>query len=180
MSDFAEEIYKLQELSGADFISQLKMVTARAEFHPLMDNPAIFTVGGERNGDYNNLLNAARKAVTHGFRVFILPNPKGGRTADFILEQHGVFKLCDLKTIHGNASVGNRLRESIGQCNRVLMNVRCRYDSRSMAFDIKHYFDQSPTAIEVMIFKGNRFFSVNRQLVQSPKYLKLFRKLYEK
>ena len=36
------------------------------------------------------------------------------------------------------------------------------------------------TAIEVMIFKGNKFFSVNRQLVQSPKYLKLFRKMYEK
>lgn len=28
-----------------------------------------------------NLLNAARKAVEHGYRVFILPNPKGFKKA---------------------------------------------------------------------------------------------------
>ena len=180
MSDFAEEIYKLHDLSGANFIAQLKLVAARSEFRQLVEYPDILTVGGERSGDYNNLLNAARKAVAHGFRVYILPNPKGGRTADFILEKNGVYKLCDLKTIHGNASVGNRLRESIGQCNRVILNVRCKYDSRSMAFDVKHYFELSPNAIEVIILKGNKLLSINRPLVHSPKYLKLFRKLYEK
>ena len=47
-----KELYKLYQQTGADFIAQLKAVTARPEFHPLLDEPAIFTVGGERGEDY--------------------------------------------------------------------------------------------------------------------------------
>ena len=40
--------------------------------------------------DGSVLMAAARKAVEHGHRVYILPNPKGIRTADFIFERKGV------------------------------------------------------------------------------------------
>ena len=90
MSDFAKELYKLRQLSGADFIAQLKVVTNRSEFHPLEDAPYIFTVGGEVREDYSNLINAASKAVANGYRVYILPAPGGMRMADFILERKGV------------------------------------------------------------------------------------------
>ena len=40
--------------------------------------------------DGSVLMAAARKAVEHGYRVYILPNPKGIRTADFIFERKGV------------------------------------------------------------------------------------------
>ncbi len=46
-----------------------------------------YTTGGTKDDDYGNLLNAARKAVEHGYRVFIQPNPKGIRTADFIFDK---------------------------------------------------------------------------------------------
>ena len=36
-------------------------------------------------------------------------NPKGIRTADFIFERKGVYKMFDLKTITGRSSVDNRL-----------------------------------------------------------------------
>ena len=44
---------------------------------------------------------AARKAVEHGYRVFMLPNPPGVKTPDYILERRGVYKLFDLKNISG-------------------------------------------------------------------------------
>ena len=53
----------------------------------------IFSVGGENGEDYDNLMNAARKAVGHGYQVYILPNPKGIRTADFILSSM-VYSRC--------------------------------------------------------------------------------------
>ena len=59
------------------------------------------------------------------------------RTADFIFERKGVYKLFDLKTISGKNSVGNRLRESIGQTNRVLLNMANDYNTRLLASDIK-------------------------------------------
>ena len=67
------------------------------------------------------LLDAARKAVAHGNKVYILPKPKVIRTADFIFENKGVYKMYDLKTIHGKASVINHLLESVGQTIHVLV-----------------------------------------------------------
>ena len=96
---------KLHELQGIDFVRQLKLITERHEFFPLPSDPQIYTVGGESSTDYLPLLDAARKAVLHGYTVFVLPNPKGFRTADFIFERKGVYKLFDLKTIVGRNSV---------------------------------------------------------------------------
>jgi hypothetical protein len=112
--------------------------------------------------------------------VYILPNPKGIRTADFIFERKGVIGLYDLKTIQGKASVSNRLNESIGQTNRVLLNMKTDYNARLLASDIKSFFEKSRDAIEVLVFKGNKTISIKRGLVQNPAFNRLFRKLYEK
>ena len=111
----ADELQELHYLKGARFINQLKLIIYYGEFHPVEGETDIFSAISENDDDYENLINAARKAVEHGYRVYILPNPKGGRTADFIFEQKGIVRMYDLKTILGNSSVGNRLRESIGQ-----------------------------------------------------------------
>ena len=136
MNEFSKELYKLYHQTGADFIAQLKTVTARAEFHPLANEPAIFTVGGEKSEDYLKQINAAQKAVSHGYRVYILPRPKGMRMADFILERKGVYKLFELKTISGKSSAVTRLMESIGQTNHVMLNLLTDYDARQLAKDI--------------------------------------------
>ncbi len=180
MSDFAEELYKLRVLKGAEFVSQLKLLAARGEFHPLAGETNIYTAGGERDKDYNNLLNAARKAVELGFRVFILPNPNRGRTPDFIFEKKGIYRLYDLKTISGKASAGNRLVESVGQANRVLLNMRKKYATRTLAVNIKDFFEYNPEAVEVLIFKGMRAISISRYQTTSPLFFKEFRKQYEK
>ena len=96
-------------LRGASFISQLREITVHPSFNLVKNENNIFNTGGESSEDYDNLLKTARKAEEHGYRVFILPNPKGIRTADYIFERKGVFKMFDLKTISGKNSVGNRL-----------------------------------------------------------------------
>ena len=63
--------------------------------------------------------------------------------------------MFDLKTIIGRNSVGNRLKESIGQTNSVLLNLKCSYGIRNITDEIKHHFEMSPSAIEVLIFTGN-------------------------
>lgn len=163
MSDIATELAKLHVLEGAAFIIQLKAIATLGEFHPLKDNPNIYTIGGERNADYENLLEAAQKAVELGYRVYVLPNPNGIRTADFIFVQHGVYKMYDLKTIFGRSSVGNRLLESIGQTNHVLLNMKTKYNGGRLATEIRTYFRFNPRACEVLIFKGKQVLSVKRK-----------------
>ena len=176
----AEELTNLQSLSGSDFVVQLKRIAARNEFYPYENGSKIFIIGGESREDFPNLINAAQKAVKRGYTVYILPNPNGVRTADFIFIRKGVYKLYDLKTISGRTSAENRLIGSIGQTNRVLLNITSNYNPGSLARSIKRYFESSSTALEVLVFKGKKTVSITRDLTLSPNYYQLFMKRYLK
>lgn len=176
----AVELEELHYLKGARFVKQLKLITYYGEFHPVDGETDIFSTGGEQGEDYFNLLNAARKAVEHGYKVFILPNPKSIRTADFIFVRKGVYKMFDLKTIVGRNSVSNRLKESIGQTNRVLLNMTTEYSTRKIVSDIKHYFEKSDNAIEVLIFKGKNEITIYRRLALNTRFYSELKKMFEK
>lgn len=164
----------LHTLHGSAFVTQLKYIAAHRAFTPINGETGIYSVGGEQNADFENLLNAARKAVEHGYRVFILPNPKGIRTADFIFERKGVFKMFDLKTISGSNSVDNRLKESIGQTNRVLLHMTVDNNPSALARTIKSYFEYNRNALEVLVFKGKKQLSVTRKTLDDNKFFRTF------
>ena len=174
----ADELQELHNLKGAQFINQLKMIVYYGDFHPVEGETCIFSAISEQGDDFDNLINAARKAVEHGYRVYVLPNPKGIRTADFIFERKGVYKLFDLKTITGKNSVGNRLTESIGQTNRVLLHMTADYNPSTLARSIKMYFESNDDALEVLILKGKKIISVTRDLTLSSEYYNIFMKRY--
>ena len=180
MSDITAELAKLKALRGSDFVGQLKVIAARREFHALNTDLNIFIVGGEGDADFHSLLNAARKAVEHGYTVYVLPNPRDFRTADFILERRGVFKMFDLKNISGKSIVGSRLIESIGQANRVLLNMPAAYDTRLLAAEIRNYFETYDDALEVLIFKGHKMISIDRIVALNPMFYRLLKRKYEK
>ena len=177
---FATELQELHYLKGAQFISQLKLIVNSGEFFPVEGEPGIFSAISNQSDDYDNLIKAARKAVEHSYRVYLLPNPRSCRTADFIFEKKGILRLYDLKTIYGKGSVGTQLLDSIGQTNRVILNMQSDYNARLLASDIKTYFETNQDALEVLIFKGKKFLSVNRIQVQSSDFNRVFRKRYEK
>ena len=176
----ADELQELHHLKGAQFINQLKHIICYGEFRPVDGETNIFSAISEQSDDFDNLINAARKAVAHGNRVYILPNPRGIRTADFIFENKGIFKMYDLKTISGKASLENRLLESIDQTNHVLINVCTKYSPRLMAKQIRRYFQTNPNASEVLLYKGNKSISVIRRWTENPDFDSTFRRKYEK
>ena len=175
-----EELAKLHKLTGADFSQQIERIARRGEFHLVEGENSIYSVGGEQGDDYINLLKTARKAVDLGYSVYILPNPRSVRTADFIFEKKGVFRMYDLKTVYGKSSVSTNLIDSIGQCNRVLLDMQTEYSTRLLTSDIKKYFEANKSAIEVLIFKGRKRVSVNRRLTLNPSFYSVFKKMYEK
>ena len=170
---FADELQELHYLKGVQFINQLKLIVNSGEFRPIIGETNIFSAIGEESSDYDNLINAARKAVERGYRVYILPNPKGIRTADFIFERKGVLKQFDLKTITGKNSVGNRLKESLGQTERVLLNMRTDYNIRHLTLEIKRYFEMSADVQEVLIYSGSKEISIKRNIASSKGFLKM-------
>ena len=178
MNDIASELAKLHFLTGADYSRQVERIARMNVFHPLPSDPDILTVGGETGEDFERLLAAAKKAVEHGYKVYILPNPKDFRTADFIFEQNGIYKIYDLKTIYGKSIVSTRLQESIGQTHHVLLNMVTDYNPRLLAEDIRSYFNTTPNACEVLIFKHGKLISVTRNSVKHKDFVKVFMKNY--
>ena len=108
--DIAAELSLLHTLQGAAFSRQVERIALQAGFHILPGEDNIMVTDIMHDDDFPNLLTAARKAASHGFKVYILPNPKSTRTADLILERKGLFKMYDLKTIQGKSSAINRLQ----------------------------------------------------------------------
>jgi len=182
ISDIAEELKKLHELSGAEYSRQVERIALSGVFHPLKDEVDIYTPGILKNDDFQNQLVAARKAVELGYKVYILPTPRKtqSRTPDFILEKKNTFRVYDLKTIFGKKSVGQDLMDSIGQCNRILLNMQREYNTRLLASDIKRYFDANPDGVEVMIFRGGKRISIVRRHTLNPAFYHVLKKLYEK
>ena len=176
----ADELQELHNLKGAQFINQLKMIVYYGDFHPVEGETCIFSAISEQGDDFDNLINAARKAVEHGYRVYVLPNPKGIRTADFIFERKGVYKMFDLKTVTGKNSVGNRLTESIGQTNRVLLHMTADYNPSTLARSIKRYFELNPYACEVIVYKGKKEISVTRKSLDDVNFFRTFIRRYAK
>ena len=176
----AVELQELHYLKGAQFINQLKLIIYYGKFHPVKGETDIYSTISDNCEDFDNLINAARKAVEHGYHVYILPNPRSCRTADFIFEKKGILGLYDLKTVHGKGSVGTQLFDSIGQTNRVLLNMTTDYNARLLSSEIKAYFEANEHAIEVLIFKGKKSISVSRWQVEAPRFNRFFRKKYEK
>ena len=150
--DIADELEELHYRRGSHFIWQLKVITSHPSFYPIKDEENIYTTGGESGDDYDNLLNAARKAV----------------------ERKGVYKMFDLKTIIGNNSVDNRLSESVGQTNRVLLNLAVDYNPSGLARSIKHYFESNQSACEVLIFKGKKQLSITRKSLEDTNFFRTF------
>ena len=180
MNNITDELAKLYELTGAEFSRQVERIALRNEFHPLEGETDIYITGGETDDDFENQLNAARKAVMHGYRVFVLPNPKGIRTADFIFERKGTYRMYDLKTISGKGSVDSRLRESMGQANRVLLNLATDYKAGKLSRSIMRYFEKYGEGIEIMVFRGNKKISITRQMATDRNFVIAFSKKYYK
>ena len=176
-NDIASELAKLHELTGAEFSRQVERIALMKVFHPLDNEKGIFTPGLLQNDDYQNQLVAARKAVEFGYKVYILPTPKGSRTPDFILEKKNTYRAYDLKTVYGKSSISTNLLDSIGQCNRILLNMQVEYNTRLLISDIKRYFDANPHAVEVMIFKGLKRLQINRFIFENRSYYRLIKKI---
>jgi len=179
-SDIALELAQLHILRGIDFSRQLQSITMRRDFRLVKGETYIYTAISESDEDFPALLSAAQRAVTHGYRVFILPNPKGIRTADFIFERKGLYRMYDLKTIQGKSSIINRLAESIGQTNHVLLNMATNYNGRLLASQIKRYFELNPQASEVLIFKGCQAISIKRSYALDKYFVLSFSRKYGK
>ena len=179
--DIAAELSKLHKLEGKEYNQQLQTITEMRVFKPHPKAKNVFWTENVNDPDLKNLLAGAKKlTIDKNTKVFILPNPGSGRTGDYIVVRDGIYKGYDLKTITGNHSAGNRLFESIGQTRRVVLNMCTNYNPRTLAGEIKDYFNANDKAIEVLILKGKRRIVIERIHIKDKNFTHSFISFYNK
>ena len=67
MNDIAAELAKLHTLAGAEYSRQVERLALRKEFHLLDGEVDIYSAIDNQHEDFDNLLNASRKAVERGY-----------------------------------------------------------------------------------------------------------------
>ncbi len=167
-------------MNGSAYNIALEEICKLKCFKPYPNEQNIYWVGSIDDFDLENLLIAAKKAVSFGYTVYILPNPKNVRTPDFIFEKKGLYRDYDLKTINGKNSVGNSLMDSIGQTRHVLLNVNSNYNPRKLSEELVTYFERNVNALSVMLFKKKRLLFYNRDQALRPQFNRMFRKEWAK
>ena len=173
-----DKLRALLSEKGRELTRLLREIVASRRFKEVEGHEGVRSAISDKDPDYQPLVACADKAVAHGYNVAMLPNPKGMRTPDFILHNGKFIAAYDVKTISGQSSVGNRLSESIGQTNRVILNMATTYNARSLARDLRSYFEANKDAVEVLIFKGGSEISVTRKMCADRKFIGNFIKQY--
>jgi len=56
--------------------------------------------------------------------------------------------------------------------------MACNYNPRLLALAIKHYFEQNQDAVEVLIFKGSKTISLNREETEAYAFIRNFMMKY--
>jgi len=61
-----------------------------------------------------------------------------------------------------------------------LLQTARKYNTRSLAYAIKSYFEINSQAVEVLIFKGGKRISVMRHMTIGEAFFHMFKKAYER
>jgi hypothetical protein len=125
-------------------------------------------------------INAAKRLMTDGYKVYLLPNPKDISSADLIAVKNDNYKMYELKTVYGKNSIGNRLESSEKQSEYVLLNIISSIPARTAYESIKQFFSTSKKAKEVLIFKGNKEFVITKSKIKQKDFLYYLIKEWEK
>lgn len=119
-------------------------------------------------------INAAKRLMTDGYKVYLLPNPKDISSADLIAVKNDNYKMYELKTVYGKNSIGNRLESSEKQSEYVLLNIISSIPARTAYESIKQFFSTSKKAKEVVILKGKKKITISRKLLQDKFFIHRF------
>lgn len=134
-------------------------------------------VGKSSEKDYADKLAVARQAVGCGYRVWLLGKTKltNGRNPDYLFEKNNIYHVYDLKRIYSAKSIEQELIGSIGQSDRIVLKIAdSKASPRTIISAIKKYYEADKDVKEVMIFRGKRKISIERNFFYEKNYYQRF------
>ena len=115
-------------------------------------------------------LGLARKLMINGYDVYMLGNPNGIRSADFIATRKNMVYYLEGKTMNGRGSLDELLSKASSQSERVGIDIIGTCDIHYITREMKNAFEHSHPLIEVFLLRGSRIIYVDRRKLRKKNF----------
>ena len=133
-----------------------------------------------KTGEYPKNIQHAQKFVQHGYDVFLLSNPQGFKSSDFVIRKRGKLYYVEGKTSTGKHSLNHNFDDGSTQADRVSINFAGNTNTTYVRGEVKAAFVGNKHLKEVLIFRGSRLIKVTRQDALGKQFEKKFSKIWNK
>lgn len=173
--------------TNAEKVELLKQMVSdrnfkRLDYHSTKDN-SIFGMGmlmfdkRLKEGEMPANLALAKKFVAKGYDVYMLPNPKNTRSADYIFRKDNKLYYTEGKFLTGKNSLDHKFYKE--QSERISIDVMSSISANYISSIIKTAFVNGNLK-EVFLFKGSRMISIHRKAATSKSFEKAIQKEWNK
>ena len=131
-----------------------------------------------KTGEIPNNLQIAQKFVANGYDVFLLSNPKATKSADFIICKRNCLYYVEGKTSSGGSSLVHRFERGVEQADRIAVNFYSYPSLKDLIAEILFAFERHSNLKQLILFKGSRLVSVERDLFESTHFEKQFKMIW--
>ena len=158
-----------------DFTELQRFSTAENKIYTLYTNQYDEIL---KTGETPNNLQIAQKFVANGYDVFLLSNPKATKSADFIIKQKNKVFYVEGKTSSGGSALSVRLSEGAKQADRIVVNFYTYPSLKDLIAEVLLAFERNSNLKQLILFKGSRLISVERDLFESTYFEKQFKMIW--
>lgn len=133
----------------------------------------------KENLELSKNIQMAKKMANNGYDCYLLSNPHGTKSADFIFTKGGKVYYTEGKLSTGKNSLGHNLSKGSSQSERLLIDLTGTKDTNYIAAQLEEAFKNSDNLKDVMILKGSRLMSVSRLRISKKNFRYDFKREWE-
>lgn len=178
----AAKTYREKVALDIDMIKNGEFV--RSEYHSTSKGSIFATEELPKKIDSSSLelsknIQMAKKMANNGYDVYLLSNPRSGKSADFIFSKGGKVYYTEGKLSTGKNSLGHNLAKGSSQSERILVDLTGTNDSNYITARLEEAFKNNSDLKEVMLLKGGRMIPIKELTVQRKDFKQYFKRVWE-
>ncbi len=131
------------------------------------------------NLELSKNIQMAQKMAKNGYDCYLLSNPHGIKSADFIFAKDGKVFYAEGKLSTGKSSLDHNLAKGGRQSERILIDLTGTKDTNYISSQLEKAFEENENLKEVMILKRGRLMPIDFRMVQRSDFKRYFKKLWE-
>lgn len=120
----------------------------------------------------------AKKLLSNGYDVYLMPNHDSSKSADFIIKKGGLLYYTEAKTLDGKGTLNHLISKGASQSDRIIIDIIGTRDINYIRREVSRGFESMHSLRSIILLKGNRLIEINRQVALGKDFDNVFRKIW--